>query len=445
MKKRVAVVGGGVAGVSAALAASREGAEVTLLESSERVGVSKAHLPFLLSDGWAEDDLVLPEARSLVAVGVDVRTDMAVLSVERRGRNIVVASSSSKGLKRPSEFDSLVICSGATGQVLPMRGLSKPNVFVLGGYSDYLRLSSALEGLNSVVVSGPLPLALRLGEILNARGKEVRIYCGADGLSRQFSAEVARMIKREASARSGTHKVSLVDGQMDSILGVERAEATVSGGHVDTCDGVVVIPRSVPAAPLVDCERGAGGGLLVDTSMSTSLPGVFAAGDSAELRFKSGSVPARLYSMSRTGGEVAGTNAAGGNARASVSWAVEQEFFGVEFCSAGLREEEASAMGLDGDSETSSSTGQGRLFGGDEGGREIVVSIVYDNSTHQIYGMQIAGWRASSFSNTASLIVALGLTVEQIVHVECPFVAGLSTGQSPIALTAGRIAGRKGS
>jgi pyruvate/2-oxoglutarate dehydrogenase complex dihydrolipoamide dehydrogenase (E3) component len=181
----------------------------------------------------------------------------------------------------------------------------------------------------------------------------------------------------------------------------------------------------------------------VDDSMSTTLAGVFAAGDSAELRFKSGSVSARLYSTSRTGGEVAGINAAGGDARASISWSVEQEFFGVEFCSAGLTERDARAMGLDAASEAATFVSGGQRRRGTPAEREIFVSIVYDKSTHQVYGLQLAGWRASSFSNAISLIVSLALTAEQILHVESPYAPGVSYGLSPISLTAGKIQSQK--
>ncbi|MDA4133745.1 MAG: FAD-dependent oxidoreductase, partial [Thaumarchaeota archaeon] len=78
---KVVVVGGGIAGVSAALAASREGAEVTMVESLSRVGVSKAAMPMLLSDGWDEDDLLIPEAASLADAGVRIRTNQTVTSV----------------------------------------------------------------------------------------------------------------------------------------------------------------------------------------------------------------------------------------------------------------------------------------------------------------------------------------------------------------------------
>lgn len=436
---KVVVVGGGVAGLSAALAASRLGAKTTLLESSKKVGISKALMPLLISDGWKEDDLVLPEAGSLSRAGIEVRTGEAAVSVLLAESKVEMVSSpreSTADRPRRVGFDSLVICTGATSQVPELRGLSKPNVFVLREPSDYLRLSAGLGSLQTVVVSGPIPLSLKLGEILASRGKRVQVYCGKEGLERQFSRPVSAAIRRRASAGREPGGVLLVDGTVDSILGVAKAEAVASSGSVRTCDAVVVIPRGVPSFPSVDCQKGRGGGLLVDSSMSTSRRGVFAAGDAAEIKFKSGSVPARLYSTSRTGGEVAGTNAAGGSASATPSWAVEQTYFGLEFCSAGLSEEEASAIGLEAATET------GRFVvtrAREEDERETFVSMVYDRGTHQVYGLQLAGWRASSLSSAASLIVSLGLTVEQLLHVESPYSPGSSYEDSPISLTAGKI------
>lgn len=437
---RVVVVGGGVAGVAAALASSRSGAPTTLIESSTRVGVSKALMPFVLSDGWTEADLLLPEAGSLADQGIEVRTGESVASVSHRERMVEVEPSASRGLGRGRSvpYDSLVICTGAAGQAPSLRGSSKPNVFVLAGPSDYLRLGGALGALGSVVVSGPIPLALKLGEILAARTEEVRVYCGSDGLERQFSTPVAEEIRRRASACQ-TGRVIIVDGAVESILGVERAEAVVSEGAVRTCDAVVLVPKSVPSFPRVDCEKGRNGGLLVDASMSTSVRGVFAAGDSAEMRFKAGSVPARLHSASAVGGGVAGTNAAGGDAKAALSWTVEQTYFGLEYCSAGLTLEDAAGLGLDAASEVAvskdSRSGRRKM--------ETLVSMVYDAGTHQVYGLQAAGWRALSLSGAASLIVSLGLTAEQLLSVEFAYSPGIGQETSPIALTAGKIVGPK--
>jgi pyruvate/2-oxoglutarate dehydrogenase complex dihydrolipoamide dehydrogenase (E3) component len=124
---------------------------------------------------------------------------------------------------------------------------------------------------------------------------------------------------------------------------------------------------------------------------------------------------------------------------AAHSWAFEQAYFGLEFCSAGLTEEEATGMGLQ--AATESGEARDDRFGVK---RETFVSMVYDNETHQVYGMQIAGWRASSLSSAASLIVSLGLKAEQLLRVESPYMAGSSFDVSPISLTAGKILGQKG-
>ena len=435
---RVVVVGGGVAGLSAALAASRHGAKTTLLESSKKVGVSRALMPFLISEGWAEDDLILPQVAELAEAGVEVRTGLTVTSVQHKERTLQVDDADRR--RPPIGFDSVVIATGAASQVPALRGISKPKVFILKGPADYVRLSTQLEALQTIVVSGPVPLGLRLGEILANKGKRVFVYCGREGLAHQFSDPVAAAIRRQVSVGNRKNEVKLVDASIDSVLGVHEAEAVASSGSVRTCDGVVVVPRSVPVVPAVGCERGRNGGLLVDASMSTSLRGVFAAGDSAEIKFKSGSVTARLHSTSIIGGEVAGVNAAGGKASASPSWAVGQTYFGLELSSAGLGEEEALAIGLDAGTET------GRYrevrFGG---GRETLISMVYDRASHQVYGLQIAGWGASSLSSAASMTVSLGLRVEQLLRMEFPYSPGSSYEISPISLTARKILDLEGS
>src|SRR5271154_6550827 len=211
---KVVVIGGGVAGLSAALAACGQGAKSTLLESSKTVGLSKALMPLLVSDGWAEADPVLPQTEALAEAGVETRTGEAVTSIERRDGKIRITSTS--GRTSGTAFDSAVICTGSASLVPPLRGIYKPNVFVLKEQADYLRLSAEVDALTTVAVSGPIPLALKLGEILAARGKRVRIYCGKEGLELQFSRPVAAAIRRKASEAQSPNRVTLVDGPVDS-------------------------------------------------------------------------------------------------------------------------------------------------------------------------------------------------------------------------------------
>jgi NADH oxidase (H2O2-forming) len=474
-KKRVLVIGGGVAGVAAARASADGGAETTLVESSKRVGVSRSRLPLIIADGLTEDDLVAHTAESLERAGIDLMIGVSVRSVVRkearesaRPHSSNPSSPSSFRVEtsdshlRSMEFDSVVVCTGTTRLSPQTRGISKEGVFVLSEAPDYLRLSARLSELRAVAVTGPIPLSLKLGELLALDGKRVEIYCGEKGLEKQFPISIAEEIRRRASrglGKEGSGVVSLIDGQIDSILGVDRAEAIVSGGSVRVCDAVVVIPHSVPSFPLADCQKGGGGGLLVDAGMCTSQPDLFAAGDCAEFRFRSGSLPARLHSTSKLGGEVAGINASGGRAAASPAWAVQQKYFGLEYCSAGLGEqerEEVTAGGLDGGIEVGEFVVDGDGGGGPPAVRETAVaattrpiglhdnkttfvSLVFDRATRQVYGIQVAGWLASSLSSAASLIVATGMTVEQLSYAEFAYSPGSTYEDSPIALTARRI------
>lgn len=386
-------------------------------------------MPLMVSQGLDEDGLVLPEAGELSAAGVDVRTSFEVAAVARKAGRLEVVPRPRRGERL--SFDSVVVCTGAAPEPPQLRGASKPGVFVLRTPADYLAVSEGIGSMDRVAVSGPVLLGLKMGEALAKRGRVVSLYCGRGGLDGQFSSRVADWI-RDAALRGEAGDLTIVEESIDSILGVDRAEAVTSNGRVSAFDAVVIVPRSSPSYPETGCTKGQNGGLLVDPSMATSVSGVFAAGDSAEVRFKAGSVPARLFSTGVTGGEVAGANAAGGSALAAFSWAVEQTLLGVEYCSAGLRESEALAAGLD----------PGTVAGTYSGGgprEETFVSMVYDRSTRRVYGLEVAGRLASSLSAAASIVVALGLTADQLVHLESPYAPGLTNDVSPISLTARRI------
>ncbi len=423
----VVVVGAGVAGVSAALAARRRGAETTLVEKSPNLGVSRAMLPVLLAREIAPESLSMDEARVLEAEGVRVRTASRAVKVEHARRRVLHTSSGR------IEFDSLVLCTGSASLPPRARGSSKAGVFTLSGVDDYLRLASALDRVTSIAVAGPLDASMAIAGALLPRGKKLAVFCGRDAIGRNFSEAMARQV-REACARKN---VVLVEKGVDAVLGVDRAEAVMSGGAVHPCDCVVLLPRMSPSLPDVGCEKGPCGGALVDSSMRTTIGCVYAAGSSAEVRFKSGSVAAPLYSSPREQATVAGINASGGNARAAFSWSSRQRLFDLEYASAGLRERDLSSMGL----EVAQVCASFPPVHVGSGGLPTEVSLVYDRGTHQVYGVQVTGPGAMGLADVASLIVGLGIAVEQLLHLEPPYDISSEGSPSPIALTARKIRG----
>jgi NAD(P)H-nitrite reductase large subunit len=299
-----------------------------------------------------------------------------------------------------------------------LKGVSKPGVIVLRSAADSAALTAALGSCSSTVVAGPLPFSLAVAQEVSRRCP-VTALLGDRALSSFLARTVAAL--SDAAARRG---VKLLRKPVDAIVGVSRAEAVVSGGRVHPCDLVVVLPPRAPRLPATDCARGSHGGAIVDGSMRTSLRGIYAAGECAEVRLGSGSVPTRLRSSSAVMGDVAGTNAAGGLAEASVSRCLAVELFGVEVCAAGIDADRARSLGLD-----------AVEFESDPSAGDLGVSLAFDRVTARLYGVQVAGSGATGLAEFLSLAVSKRCTLDDLVRLEVPH-------SSPISLTAGRALAR---
>ena len=132
--KRVAVVGGGPAGMKAALTAAQRGHDVTLFEKSDVLGgpLNLAAVPPGREEFWtAVEDL-------------DVQLDNA--GVELR----LETEATAEMLKREG-FDAVVVATGARQAVPPIPGIDGPNVVMAW---DVLEGKEDPEGKNIVIIGG---------------------------------------------------------------------------------------------------------------------------------------------------------------------------------------------------------------------------------------------------------------------------------------------------
>jgi NADPH-dependent 2,4-dienoyl-CoA reductase/sulfur reductase-like enzyme len=418
---RVLVVGGGVAGLAAALAARRSGASVTVVEGSGRLGLDQAALAHFLSDALPLEMLYLADALDLSReFGIEVKVDARVLSIDSGSHAVRTAEGR-------QSYDSLVLATGSRYVVDDVKGLSKLGVYAMRSPADYIELSRSKRGLSHVAIAGSAPLSLVVAQAMS-RNSNARVFLGPRGLHR-FSPGIERMVVQAA-----TRRVELFNSDVSAVVGTGRVEAVISEGRVYPCDAVVVLPRSLPNLPEVDCAVGGHGGLLVDSSMRTSSGDIFAAGDCAELRLGSASFPSRLRSSSRVMGEVAGLNAAGVVAKAALARSMAVDIFGVEVMTAGIDLEEGLRAGLDVarvDSEEGARCDAGP-----------VASIVYERSNLRVHGIQVAGPGALSLSEYVSLAVSSGVSLQQLAYPESPYLPSFNKDKPPIALTAGKALGQ---
>jgi pyruvate/2-oxoglutarate dehydrogenase complex dihydrolipoamide dehydrogenase (E3) component len=244
-------------------------------------------------------------------------------------------------------------------------------------------------------------------------------------------------IRKRVAAAAASHGVEVVDGGVQAIVGMNRVEAVISRDEVRPCDAVAILPSGTPSLPDVGCQKGSHGGAIVDRSMRTSSKGVFAAGDCAELRLGTGSVPLRLHSSALVMGRTAGRNSAGGGlAEAGLAGSFALEVFGTELCVAGIDVTEGRAVGLN-LTEMEDDYEDGKDGASSEGVR--LASMVFERDSHRVYGIQAAGAGSLSLSSQISAVVSSHARLEDIFYQESPYLPLAGREASPICLTAGRF------
>ena len=277
----IAVVGGGPAGIAAAVGASRAGKRVVLLDSAARPG----------GQIWRRGIGLAPPAAAKWLDALDRSGAMVFRGAEVVGiwpgfRIAVQGPAGAAVLEAPR----VVLATGARERFLPFPGWTLPNVFGIGGAQALAKSGASFAG-KRVVLAGSGPLLLPAAATLAKGGANVvlvaeqapaaRVALFAAGLWRtpRLWSEAARY---RGAFRPGRYAAGTwpVEARGDGRV----AEVELTDGRrrwTEKCDilcaGFGLVP-STELARLLGCEMN-GEGVKVDRRQRTSVPDLFCAGE----------------------------------------------------------------------------------------------------------------------------------------------------------------------
>jgi len=159
---RVGVLGGGTAGVEAAREAAIRGAEVTLIERSE-----KGDLPW---DCWPDLIGRPPKGGARIARPEDCCYRTLRATATSAGSRLVTFSTGAR-----HSFDRVVLCTGSAFVPPTLHGVRKSGVHVLDSAEGYACLRDQCASSENVVVCGEGFRGLAVSEGLAAPGRMVHI------------------------------------------------------------------------------------------------------------------------------------------------------------------------------------------------------------------------------------------------------------------------------
>jgi 3-phenylpropionate/trans-cinnamate dioxygenase ferredoxin reductase subunit len=271
------LVGGGMASAQCASELRRRGAEGSILlvgrepePPYERPPISKEYLrgeagredAHVNGVSWYEEN------------GVELLTGTNVMGLDLEARTAKIQGGEEVG------FDKALLATGANVNILRVEGAENEGIHYLRAFGNADAIRADAEAVEHVVLVGGSYIGCEVAASLTARGTKCTIIAIEEvALSRTFGEDAGRWFQR----RLEDNGVTFHGGEtLSAFEGDGRVNAVITeSGLAVECDTVVVGAGVKPDAMLAQragIEVG-DGGIVCDSKLQTSVPGIYAAGD----------------------------------------------------------------------------------------------------------------------------------------------------------------------
>lgn len=435
MPLRTVVVGGGAAGIGAAggVKAASPANDVVVYTEYEDVGYSPCGIPYVHGrEIETFDVLFLAEKEAYAQAGIDVRYQTRVNAIDVRRKVVDVAG------EGEVDWDRLVIATGFDYADPGVPGGDLEGLYYVKNIRRAMEWDKVLDTTRTAVVVHATPLGLEMTTALAHRGIDTHLvdpqpWALADVVDPDIIAPV-----QESWRELG---VTLhFNTTVESFVGERSLRAVETSGGTIVADLAVICTHKQPNVALATeagLKTGSTGALVVDERMATSVPGVYAAGDCAELPHGltrvgvSGLTGSHAYAQ----GKVAGFNAGGGSKRYQpvyVPWGTPAGKWVIGGASFG--ETLATALGIPYVLGRAEGISRARYY---PGTKKIQIKLLAEPVELRLIGAQMVGQEGikerADFLATA---VKFGLTLHDLAAMENVYSPAIGALNEPIVLAA---------
>ena len=454
MTRKLLVIGGDAAGMSAASQARRllgpDELAITVVERGDTTSYAACGIPYWVAGLIAErDDLIARRAEVFRdKQAIDVRLHHEATAIDTDARTVTVRDLDD-GTDLTLDYDDLLIATGAQQVPPPVDGLDTPGVFGVQTLGDGQRILDAMHARSprrAVVVGGGY-IGLEMAEAMQLQGIDVTLIDLAPQPMTTLEPELGERIAdamREMGIdlRLGTPLTGIESGDDGWVRAVVTPEGTIDADLVVL--GTGVRPRSGLAAD-AGIPVGPSGGIVTDDRQATPVPGVWAAGDCAETTHRVSGLPVSfaLGTVANKQGRIAGLNLGGAEGRfPGVLGTAVTKIHDLEIARTGLGVREAEAAGMS--VVTSNITAGTRAHYYPDGTDMTVLLVVEEGSGRLLGGQIVGGPGAGKRIDTLAAALWNGMRVEDLVQMDLAYAPPFSPVWDPVLTAARRAAGSAG-
>jgi len=431
---RVAVIGGGAGGMSAAsrVKALKPEWRVSVFEATNFVSHAPCGIPYVVEELTDTSKLMYyPPSVFIEKRGIDLHMNTEVTKLEK-GRLRYIEN----GNEKEMDWDYLLIATGASPRVPPVEGVELDKVFTVDLPPDAEMIHKAAKGVEEVVIVGAGYIGVEMAEAFAATGKKVTLIGKYDYPLPRFDKEIGEIVKKEVEKKVNYRGSELVE----AFEGKDRVERVMTDKNEYKADLVIIaigVKPNVELAKELGVKVGKTGAIETDSRMRTNLENVFAVGDCAECRHmitgKNVWIP--LAPGANKMGYVAGINIAGGDIEfPGVLGTQITKFFDLEIAGTGLNEKQAREAGFEPKSTFIKALTKVHYY---PGGKETRLKVIIDSKTKRVLGAQIVGYEAVfARVNTMAAAIQAGFTTKDLFFADLAYAPPFAPTWEPLIVAA---------
>lgn len=443
--ERIIIIGANAAGINVANAVRKANgrAEIILVDESKYPAYSRCGIPYVLANEILRfEDLIIFPYSHYRLMKFDFRTETRAIDIDPHEKTVQLEEINGKAEKL--KYDALILATGATPFVVPVKGCNLPGVFVIRTLDDGVAIQNAMKKAKSAVIIGAGFIGLEAAHAFVENHIQTTIVEALPSIiPTLFDYDMASYAQKLIEA-SGVKM--LMSRRVTEVLGEDKVTAVKVGEEEIAADIVIMatgVKPNVELARKIGCELGITRAIKVNPRMETSVQGIYAAGDCVESQSMITGLPCliQLGTNAVRQGKVAGTNAAGGYSTfPGVICCAMSKIFGFELGAAGLTEKQAQDVGFKTVSGSITGTTRAEYF---PGKKEIRVKIVAEPYMGRVMGAQLVGGEGIAHRvNMLSIAIQSEMTVRQLMNADTGYAPPLADTWEPVAVAA-EIAARK--
>ncbi|CEQ23088.1 coenzyme A disulfide reductase [[Clostridium] sordellii] len=417
---RVVIIGAVAAGMSAAakLKRSKPEYDVVVYEKTDVVSFGACGLPYFVG-GFFDDpnNMIARAPEKFRESGIDLNIFNEVISVDTENKKLKVKNVNT-GETFIDSYDKLMIATGASSIIPPIKNVKLENVSTLKSLDDGVKLKELMnkDEIKKIAIIGAGFIGLEAVEAAKKLRKEVVVFQLEDRILPQvFDKEITDILESEIRK----HEVDLrLEEIVSELVGETKVEKVVTNKGEYEADLVIIATGVRPnTAFLKDTgmDMLPNGAIIIDEFGRTSIEDIYAAGDCATIQNivtgQDSYVP--LATGANKLGRIVGENLAGANNSFQGSLGSSCiKIMDMEAAATGLTETQASKLGIEVKAKFISDFNQTNYYPGRD---KMYVKLVYDASTKVILGGQVAGFKdAVQRCNVIAACIFGKLTTNQL-------------------------------